>query len=406
MAGPDRVDGALDRALLRLLHGAREPALLPAIDWGLALPLLDALGVAPLLAFRLRAAGLAACLPTAVWDALWQRYLGTAAQNTRRLAELGRVATALERARVPALAYKGAVLTTTVYPSVGCRPMGDVDLLIRPEHQRAALAALRALGYRLAPGAQPDAFVLRYGSQALLVGPDGLHIDLHWQLFGEPWLAVAFPVDLEGLWARAVPYALDGGTLLRPAPADELLLLCLHLALHHSYAGLLPYVDLDLVARGELPWPTFVALATAAGARSVCAEALGRTAVWLGAPVPAWVLGMLAPGLLRRCTLRAVLGVPALYSAVADLAAGPRERLVHLALLERPAALPALARRVIWPGLDYLAARYGGRRTALLWAALWPGRALWIAIRAVLATARRTASSGAPHDNGAAGHGA
>lgn len=383
-----------DRILLALLRAAPDvpPDAVPltAIDWPRVLPLLDALGLAPLLAMRLRATGLAERLPPEVGDALWQRYLATAAQNTRRLAALGRISQALEAAGVPALAYKGAVLAATVYPSVGCRPMGDLDLLVRPAQVDAALAALGALGYRLDTGGRPAAFVLRYGTQALLIGPGGLHVDLHWQLFTEPWLAVAFPVDVEGLWTRAVVFRRDGARLLRPAPADELLLVCLHLALHHSYAGVLPYVDIDLLVRAGCPWPTFVALADACGARALCATALERAAAWLGTPVPAWVRGVLAPGLPRRGALSALLGAPGLAAAAADLAGGPRERLVHLALLERPAALPALARRVLWPGLAYLQARYGGgRRAALLRAALWPARMLAIAARGLLAAARR-----------------
>ncbi|MBI4504379.1 MAG: nucleotidyltransferase family protein, partial [Chloroflexi bacterium] len=267
-----RLGGAIspsDSALLALLRAA--PDTLPAsadraaIDWPRALPLLDTLGLAPLLAFRLRAAGLEQRLRSAVWDALWQRYLATAAQNTRLLAELARIARALEVVRVPALAYKGATLAATGYPSVGCRPMGDLDLLVSPAQVDRALAALATAGYRLDSAGPPSAFLLRYGTQALLVGPSGVHLDLHWQLFTEPWLAAAFPVDLAGLWTRALPYARDGARLLRPAPADELLLLCLHLALHHSYAGVLPYVDLDLLARAGCPWPTFVALAHTCG---------------------------------------------------------------------------------------------------------------------------------------------
>jgi len=74
-----------------------------------------------------------------------------AARNIRLYADLARALRALNQADVPVMVLKGAALAQTVYPRLSQRPMGDADLLVRPEDRDRARGALEAAGYRFLP---------------------------------------------------------------------------------------------------------------------------------------------------------------------------------------------------------------------------------------------------------------
>jgi hypothetical protein len=85
---------------------------------------------------------------------------------------------------IPTVVLKGAALATTLYPSIGLRPMGDIDLLVPQDRLAEAVACLQALGYveptpDMAPGLNQVVghHVSLDGGQAI-----PLHVELHWTL--------------------------------------------------------------------------------------------------------------------------------------------------------------------------------------------------------------------------------
>ena len=201
-----------------------------------------------------------------------QAYYHTVARNLLIYRELSRILTALrgEGEGLPVVVLKGAALATTLYPSIGLRPMGDVDLLVPQARLSEALACLKALGYieptpDMAPGVNRAV-----GHHVGLHGGKDipLRVEAHWILAaGEhdrhaPSMAWFWRQTEEwnmenGEWKRE-----DGAQLLRSpvhfppsifqlTPTAHLLYLAAHLMLQHggAQAQLLWFYDIDLMVR-------------------------------------------------------------------------------------------------------------------------------------------------------------
>ncbi len=72
-------------------------------------------------------------MPKEVALALKTTYYQTAANNAVLFKELDRILAAFAEAEIPVIVLKGAALAQTLYPDPGLRPMGDLDLFVRPE---------------------------------------------------------------------------------------------------------------------------------------------------------------------------------------------------------------------------------------------------------------------------------
>jgi len=122
---------------------------------------------------------------------------------------------------VPVLVIKGAALCTLHYRDIGARAMDDVDVLVRPEHARLAMAALERAGWRPAVTPVPRD-ILSVRPSWHYVNPDGGAVDLHWRVFERSRSSE------DDLWDAAAPLDLAGSRTQALAPVDELLLTCTH----------------------------------------------------------------------------------------------------------------------------------------------------------------------------------
>lgn len=281
--------------------------------------------------------GVAGLLHEAVHaDRDWPPRASQALQATRRawlwrgarqldLAERTRATLAAQGLR--SLPLKGAALSELLYTTPAERPMADVDLLVLDDWD----AARRVLA--------GDGFIAEEHADhacSLRAPESGLLVELHRGLASCPRL---HPIDVEGLWARAL--RADGHVRLRPAPEDLLVQLALHAAFQHGLVlSLVQWLDVRrLLEREALDPRRLAAAATHARAQDALALTLAVAATVVSAPV--------APAARARTRL--------------DRWLAPR--------LDRPLdfvtpSRPALA-RVRW-GLAH------GRRHQLLADTLWP----------------------------------
>lgn len=86
-------------------------------------------------------------VPPAITVGLFARYKWHARAATVRRRIVGEALEALAQARIPLLVLKGAALAHLVYADSACRPMRDVDLLMRPQDARQAHDILRGMGF-------------------------------------------------------------------------------------------------------------------------------------------------------------------------------------------------------------------------------------------------------------------
>jgi len=331
-------------------------------DWQRFVSLALAHQLAPLAYRRLRATR-PGVVPPQVVEALAAAYNRTLAANVLLYDRLRRILEAFRRAGIPVLLLKGAVFAQTLYPSIGARPMGDLDLVIQPGELENVEAILQEFGYRpQGHGTRPREYHLRYGGEMSYGPPKSWPaIDLHWHvIFGE-WMRWTTAVRDEDFWSRAQPVTIDGVTVQQLALKDSILHQIAHVAVGHGCTdmGLRVYVDLDRTIRAgasSLDWPGFVDLARRVRMTTAAYFMLELCANLLDTPVPPAVLRALRPSALRLELVGRALDYEALIQH--QYVSRRRVYLLRLLLVDRPRDVVRLLFRTFFPEGEWLALRY------------------------------------------------
>ncbi len=143
----------------------------------------------------------------------------------------------LDAEGIPVLASKGLVLANVYYDNPALRPMSDIDVMVPAPRALDAFAALTASGWQESPSSRAQ-WEARRSAMLVLNYGIGLHhprygeIDLHWRLSAESGTAAIG----ERFWQHAVPFTIEGATLLRLDPAH----LLLHVVTHGLRPNILP----------------------------------------------------------------------------------------------------------------------------------------------------------------------
>lgn len=242
-----------------------------AIDGPRLLDAAEREGMTGLVALELerRASSGGRALPLEPWRAARRR---VAVSNMAALAELAALRGWLRGRGRQVVVLKGAALIPAAYHGrLDLRPLGDVDLLVRPEEMADVVDWLTGRGYR--PFAPSSRFLSR--------GP--VAFDLHTEIAGASWVsrkARAFRLDPAALWRDAGRLDPDDPSALVLGPNHQRLHLIVH-ALKHSYSRLVWLVDIALSLR-DAEDGRLLAEARAAGAERALGYALGVLGAVLG----------------------------------------------------------------------------------------------------------------------------
>ncbi len=259
-------------------------------------------------------------MPPDLAHALRGMYYETTTQNAVVYQELLTILDAFRQTidgePLPVVGLKGIELASTLYPTIGLRPMRDIDLLLPPGHITAAIQALCRLGYtRANPEMIPD-FYRRYHHHyvGLRGGPaQSVVVELHWQLVAphQHWR----PSSLEWFWQQSEPWTLTTWPhlaraapgnpttapmrVLRFTPTANLLYLAAHLGMQHSSkpASLLWFYDLHLLLSQKsdgIDWDLLIERAHALHWTGLLHTVLLNTQAFFGTPLPPNVLNDLA----------------------------------------------------------------------------------------------------------------
>ena len=161
-------------------------------------------------------------------------YRSIAAQNLINLNALERLEDALDSEKIEVMTLKGASLLDNLYPGVGMRPMGDLDLMVRPEEQERFVNLVHSLGYKR------DPLIPHFFRKGRVV------IDLHIHALNTDRIANRaglFPSGMEPVWAKSVSWGEGYQWLRRPDDPDNILLLSQHL-MKHSFSSLIWLLDI------------------------------------------------------------------------------------------------------------------------------------------------------------------
>ena len=125
-------------------------------DWDRLITKAQAEGVAPLVYWTLSKSGKFSSIPVDVRNSLRAMYSSTWMQNQKIFKELDILTRLFAQANIPVVVLKGACFALTVYPDIGLRPMGDLDLLVPKKELAKAVQVAKTLGYvDEQPGAYP-----------------------------------------------------------------------------------------------------------------------------------------------------------------------------------------------------------------------------------------------------------
>lgn len=182
----------------------------------------------------------------------WQRSaLSSGMNQLQHMQNIGDILKELNDADIPVIVLKGLVLRD-LYPYPELRTMSDADMVIPGEHMEKAKNLLLRRGY-LESNLDPK--------HIHLLHPVHLSIELHRWLLNQDYVKNAECLE-SSIWENASPIKIAGAQALRLSPEDEVLYLCLHMAVHlrHSGFGLRQLCDLVLLLesdRDKIDWDTF-----------------------------------------------------------------------------------------------------------------------------------------------------
>jgi hypothetical protein len=324
------------------------------VDW------LQQQGLAPLTWFTCKTT----MLPPDINQALQHAYYSSVGDADLHQRELHSVLQALQAQSISPIIFKGAALSWTVYPDPACRPMGDLDLWIKPDELLAAQAALSVLGYgQISNPIRPPQLMERFGGEIHMLGAShdqGL-IELHLSVFLGEWLRHTTAIDEAAVRARAVPTAWHDGRVDVLSSEDALIQLVVHLAINHqlSFFTMRGLLDIALLAQHyPLDWDVIVRRARVWRVATALWLVLSLAVDLAGLDEAAEAVRQLQPSALRRWLIERFANAESLV-LMRDLSASKWRYVFLLLLVDRPRDAVRLIFRALWPERDWLIARYG-----------------------------------------------
>ena len=264
---------------------------------------------------------------------------------------------ALEAAGVGHLVLKGPASAHWLYPDPSWRCFGDIDVLVPGDRFDDAVAVVTARGgIRRYPEPRPG-FVGRFGKGAALVMPDGYEVDLHRTFVAGP---LGIRIDLDGLFATAVPLTIGDRRLSRLAAEEAFLHACYHAVLGSRVARLVPQRDLaQMLLTTEVDLDRIHHLVAAWRGRAVMARAVAGAwrsfALADDHALAVWTAGYDA-GPAERRAMSVYLGDRRSYAGQAAAA---------VTAVPGWGGKAAYLRAVVFPRRGYLAEREGSYRRRL-----------------------------------------
>ena len=202
------------------------------VPWEQLILLAQSEGVDGLLYHHLNHLGVG--IPEASWACLRDIYIGYKRNHERITDEAQLISDHLQQNNLSAIALQGLSLTH-VYNTPGIRPMGDMDILVKPDERDRVVNLLQDIGYHIPNPVYPNNLI-----------KNRLWLDVHTHILNLDRIRsrrYVFPMDLSALWNRAQPLFKSSTGILNPDPIDNFVLLSLH-TLKHSYSRTIWLIDL------------------------------------------------------------------------------------------------------------------------------------------------------------------
>ncbi len=321
-------------------------------DWNLLIAKAYQEGVASLVYWNFSKSGKFSSLPESTRNSLRSIYSGTWIQNQKILKELEIFSHLFSQADIPVVVLKGACFALTIYPDIGLRPMGDLDLLVQKKKLAKAVEIAKSLGYTDAlPEASPGLNNLLSHHVCLhRSGAQPFTLEIHDSLVADKSFIYAVPVD----WFWTQTEILDASPqtkfkdLQMLAPVAQILFAATHAMLQHGGKNvpLRWFYDLDVLIRfyaDRMDWASLLAQARKFEWSSALDAALFQACTYFNTPIPDYVRTALAEqsdrhqGLVDLMKIRPATHILEEHQKILSLNWIGRFRLIFALILPLPA---------------------------------------------------------------------
>jgi hypothetical protein len=255
------------------------------LDWEYLLALADRHSLIPLLHYHLNS-GCTVTVPPQVMSRLKDENQENIRSNLLLTGELIKLIDFLEAHDIKAIPFKGPTLALLAYGDVGLRQFGDLDILVRRQDVPSVWELLVSRGFRATPdlNRSHEAALLRFDCSHNFVSENGVYLDVHWNMVARYH---GFRLDPNRLWDRLESIAIGGRPVRTLAPADLLIVLCLH-GYTHFWERLGWICDLaGLIDRQkDMDWQRVLQNAAELGIQRIVSLGLFLAGELLEAPIP------------------------------------------------------------------------------------------------------------------------
>jgi hypothetical protein len=254
-----------------------------------------------LVAYHLMSPELRALVPPQVQQMLRQIRYNNLARNMLLQKSLAELLTDFLKEEIPVIVLKGSALLENVYGSIDLRPMGDLDIMVRPEHLYRAEAIAFRHGYihLTGPHIKVETVDTCHHLTPLRHPRKQIVLEIHHHILS-PTDPCRF--DLEELWTRARQVTISGIKALALSPEDQLIHISIKFLLDRRYlskSALGQLCDVSEVIRyfgDSLDWGLIEKTSQENRISRGLSFVLYTCRYLLQAPVPADVLDRLLPG--------------------------------------------------------------------------------------------------------------
>jgi len=220
---------------------------------------------------------------------LRKRFHANAQRNLFLLAELFQILDLLEEHHIPAIPYKGPILSVVLYGDASLRQFSDLDIIVPSENVLEARTLLVSRGYRHDKEISEKEFrsVIQNTKDLILRRDDRITLELHWGITENPNPIYIRP---DFLWKNLKKLTISGRTVTMHAPEDLLFILCVHGG-KHCWEYLVWLCDIAELIRcyPKLDWKQAIETASSLRARRILLLGLSLARNALGAEIPDWI---------------------------------------------------------------------------------------------------------------------
>ena len=300
--------------------------------------------------------------PKNFFEELEKDYCCTLARNISIWDEIKPILKSLEEKEIEAILLKGIALGVTIYPSIGFRPMSDVDILIKDKDLFKVNKTLNRFGYvsidinpqDIEIGKLEYLTTLNYRNKNLSL-PLDIHLHRHLVNSGIPNFSYISKINMTRIWQMARLTEIFGIKALFLSPEHLIVYLCEHsLRVTHSLNRLILLADISQAInyyQDKIDWDFLVKESYNFGLERMVYYGLYSVNRILRIDVPSNILSILKP---KRLTL----GEKIFLSQVAKNKSSPGlSYLVHLAMNKKHSQKIKFLFRTLFPPKKILGQR-------------------------------------------------